>query len=379
MKYDIYMDNASTSKIDLEVLDKINESLADFYNPSSLYSAGKKIKRRIKNCRSEIAKIINAEADEILFTSCGTESNNLAIKGFLWDKLNRGYHIITSVTEHSSVLNTFRWLEKMGFEVTYLEVNKNGEIDLDDFINAIKENTIFASIMLVNNEIGTIQRINDFTKIARKKGVVVHTDAVQALGHLHIDVDELGCDMLSASAHKFNGPKGCGFLYKKSNVHIEPLIHGGQQELGLRGGTENVALIEGMTLALTKSISELDSKLLYIKRLRSYFIEKLGNSNAEFVINKSKNILDSIISISFRACEGEVILNRLALKGIYVSTGSACNSVKTETSHVIEALNIDDDYVYGTVRVSISTDNTIAEMDIVADEIIEILCIIDKK
>ncbi len=373
MKYNIYVDNASTSKIDEEVLSKINESLVDFYNPSSIYTNGKKIKRRIEKCRVDIAKIINAKQNEIIFTSCGTESNNLAIKGYLFNKFNRGYHIITCKTEHSSVLNTFKWLETMGFEVTYLDVNRCGEISVDSFRSAIKENTIFASIMLVNNEIGTLQNIKNLSIICHEKGIVLHTDAVQAVGHLDIDVDNLGCDMLSASAHKFNGPKGCGFLYKKLDIYIEPLVHGGQQELGLRGGTENAALIEGMTLALKKSVFGMEKNSNYIRNLRNHFIKKLQNKKIDFSINEAENVLDSIISISFKNIEGEVLLNRLELKGIYISTGSACDSKKTELSHVINALNIDDSYAYGTIRVSLSYENTESEIDIIADEISNII------
>lgn len=285
----------------------------------------------------------------------------------------KGNHIITSKIEHSSVINTFKWLEEFGFEVTYLDVNKDGIVELETLEKAIKENTVFISIMLINNEIGTIQDINELAKFANSKNIIFHTDVVQAVGHMNIDVNKLNCDMLSASSHKFNGPKGCGFLYKKKSVNITPLIHGGEQEFGLRGVTDNLAQIEAMTIALTGSIDYLTEYKAYTKSLRDRFLEELKETGLNFVINGGDKILNSIISISFRDFDGEVILHRLQFKGIYVSTGSACDSEKQQVSHVIKAINLDPKFANGTIRVSIGNENTKEEMAILCNEISNIV------
>ena len=374
MKNIIYFDNAATTPLSSNAKKAMDIYWnIEFGNPSSLYSIGVHNKKVLQDCRQRIANCINAKSDEIYFTSCGTESDNWALKGTAFQLKEKGNHIIVSSIEHHAILNTCKFLEKMGFEITYLPVNEYGEVNAEVLRNAIKANTILISIMLVNNELGTIQNIKELCEIAHSKGILFHTDAVQAVGHIPVDVLELNIDMLSCSGHKFNGPKGIGFLYIKKGIKIEPLLNGGQQEKNMRAGTENIPLIVGMTTALEEHVNSFSKTISYINYLRTEMIQNLKNTNINFIINGSENHVPGILSISFKNAEGEVILHRLDLKGICISTGSACDSKNTNLSHVLEAIKCDKEYAFGTIRISLSEKNTVEEINIFIEVLVEIL------
>lgn len=374
MKNIIYFDNAATTPLSSNAKKAMDIYWnIEFGNPSSLYSIGVHNKKVLQDCRQRIANCINAKPDEIYFTSCGTESDNWALKGTAFQLKEKGNNIIVSSIEHHAILNTCKFLEKMGFEITYLPVNEYGEVNAEVLRNAIKANTILISIMLVNNELGTIQNIKELCEIAHSKGILFHTDAVQAVGHIPVDVLELNVDMLSCSGHKFNGPKGIGFLYIKKGIKIEPLLNGGQQEKNMRAGTENIPLIIGMTTALEEHVTSFSKNIPYINSLRAEIIQGLANAKIDFIINGSNNYAPGILSISFKNSEGEVILHRLDLKGICISTGSACDSKNTNLSHVLEAIKCDKDYAFGTIRISLSEKNTVEEIHILIKNLIEIL------
>ena len=374
MKNIIYLDNAATTPLSTKAKEAMNTYWdIEFGNPSSLYSIGVHNKKTLQDCRQRIANCINAKPDEIYFTSCGTESDNWALKGTAFQLKEKGNHIIVSCIEHHAILNTCKFLETIGFEITYLPVNEYGEVRLDSLINAIKETTILISIMMVNNELGTIQNIKELCKIAHTKNILFHTDAVQAIGHIPIDVIDLNIDMLSCSGHKFNGPKGIGFLFLKKGIEIKPLLDGGQQENNKRAGTENIPLIVGMTTALEEHINSFSKNNPYINSLRSTIIERLNTTKFKFRINGSEKHVPGILSISFKNVEGEVLLHRLDLKGICISTGSACDSKNTNLSHVLQAINCEKDYAFGTIRISISERNTFEEINIFIETLIDIL------
>lgn len=366
----IYLDNAATTPLSpnaKEAMDIYWNN--EFGNPSSLYSIGVHNKKVLQDCRKRIANCINAKTDEIYFTSCGTESDNWALKGTAFQLKEKGNHIIVSSIEHHAILNTCKFLETIGFEITYLPVNEYGEVTVDSLKNAIKGNTILISIMLVNNELGTIQNIKQLCKIAHEKNILFHTDAVQAVGHIPVDVMDLNVDMLSCSGHKFNGPKGIGFLYVKNGITIHPLLHGGQQEKNMRAGTENIPLIVGMTTALEEHVNSFSKNITYINSLRETIIQNLKNLKIDFQINGSVNHAPGILNISFYNVEGEVLLHRLDLKGICVSTGSACDSKNTQLSHVLKAIKCNEKYAYGTIRISLSEANTLDEINYFINEL----------
>lgn len=366
----IYLDNAATTPLSpnaKEAMDIYWNN--EFGNPSSLYSIGVHNKKVLQDCRKRIANCINAKTDEIYFTSCGTESDNWALKGTAFQLKEKGNHIIVSSIEHHAILNTCKFLETIGFEITYLPVNEYGEVTVDSLKNAIKDKTILISIMLVNNELGTIQNIKQLCKIAHEKNILFHTDAVQAVGHIPVDVMDLNVDMLSCSGHKFNGPKGIGFLYIKNGITINPLLHGGQQEKNMRAGTENIPLIVGMTTALEEHVKSFSKNITYINSLRETIIQNLKNLKIDFQINGSVNHAPGILNISFYNVEGEVLLHRLDLKGICVSTGSACDSKNTQLSHVLKAIKCNEKYAYGTIRISLSETNTLDEINYLIDEL----------
>ena len=366
----IYFDNAATTPLSpnaKKAMDMYWEN--EFGNPSSLYSIGVQNKKVLLDCRKRIANCINSKTEEIYFTSCGTESDNWALKGTAFQLKEKGNHIIVSSIEHHAILNTCKFLETIGFEITYLPVNEYGEVTVDSLKNAIKDNTILISIMLVNNELGTIQNIKQLCKIAHEKNILFHTDAVQAVGHIPVDVMDLNVDMLSCSGHKFNGPKGIGFLYVKNGITIHPLLHGGQQEKNMRAGTENIPLIVGMTTALEEHVNSFSKNITYINSLRETIIQNLENLKIDFQINGSVNHAPGILNISFYNVEGEVLLHRLDLKGICVSTGSACDSKNTQLSHVLKAIKCNEKYAYGTIRISLSEANTLDEINYFINEL----------
>lgn len=321
-----------------------------------------------------ISSAIGAFSNEIFFTSGGTEADNWAIKNVLFIGDTCRKKIITSSIEHHAILNSCEVMEKLGFEVIYLPVDKEGIISPDTLEKEMGNDVALVSIMFANNEIGTIQNIKELALVVHKYGALFHTDAVQAVGHIEIDVKELDIDMLSASAHKFNGPKGIGFLYAKSGVEIHSLITGGSQESGKRAGTENVASIVGMAEALNENVSSLEANSRYLFSLEKLFLNKLKENNIDFIVNGSTNKIPGNISLSIADLDGEVLLHRLDLKGIEVATGSACDSVNTQISHVIQAIDVPEQYAHGTIRISLGMDNTIDDIEIMAKELFDIVC-----
>lgn len=370
MKRMIYADNAATTKLDTSAFEAMKPYFIDNYaNASQSYSFSHTVRKALKEARQIIASCINAEPEEIFFTSCGSESDNWAIKGIAYN--GKQGALITSEIEHHAVLRSCEDVEKNGIPVAYIKPNNKGIISSKMLADYIKENAKLVSIMYVNNEIGTIEPIKELCKIAHKNGALFHTDAVQAVGHVRIDVKKLGVDMLSASAHKFNGPKGVGFLYVKKGTDIKPFINGGAQEFGFRAGTENVASIVGMAIALKNNCDSIDANNTYLLKLENLLLN--GLSDCVFVRNGSKNHLLGILSLSFPNQDGEAILHRLDLKGIIISTGAACDSVKTQISHVLKAIDLDEKLAKGTIRISLSKNNTEEEVKLIANELKEIL------
>jgi len=369
----IYADNAATSILDEEVFEAMKPFLLEEYsNVSQPYSFSRKSKKALIEARNTIAACINASPEEIFFTSGGTESNNWAIKGImLFSKEKKG--IITSNIEHLAVLKPCETMKELGCRVKYLEADTNGYICPEELKKAIDKEDRLVSIMMANNEIGTIQNIKEMSRIAHDEGILFHTDAVQALGHLEIDVQDLKIDLLSASAHKFNGPKGIGFLYIKNGTKVRSLIEGGSQENKLRAGTENVACIVGMAAALKKNCDKLYDSTIYLKELESAFYEILDDCEVEYKINGGEKRMPGNINISIKDNDGEMILHRLDLMGICISTGSACDGGNTNISHVIEAINVPKNYARGTIRISLSSKNTKKEVTEIAYSIVKIV------
>ena len=369
MKKIIYLDHAATTPVDERVLNKMIPYFNICYgNPSSIYSIGRKNKLAIEKAREEIAEIINAKTKEIYFTSCGSESDNLALKGIAY--ANTGKHIITSKIEHPAILNTCKALEKQGYKITYLNVDEKGFVDLEQLDNSINNETVLISIMFANNEIGTIEPIEKIGKIAREKKVFFHTDAVQAMGNVKIDVQELGVDLLSMSAHKFYGPKGVGTLYVRSGIKFETIQNGGHQEKGKRAGTENVAGIIGMAEALKYAYKEFDKNNEKLLKLRKYFINLLKEEIRNININGDlEKRLPGNINVSFENCDGQQLLLDLDEYGICASSGSACSAGNTTPSHVLTAIGLDAKAVNGTLRFSLGKENNEEEIKSVVNAI----------
>ncbi len=343
----IYFDHAATTPVKKEVLDEMLPYFSENYgNPSSIYSIGRRNKKAIDVARTRVAKAIGCSEKEIYFTSCGSESDNLAIKGVAKANKEKGKHIITSKIEHPAVLNTCKTLEKEGYEITYLDVDENGLIDLEELKNAIKDTTILITIMFANNEIGTIQPIKQISEIAKEKNIIFHTDCVQAVGNVDIKVDELGIDLLSMSAHKFYGPKGVGALYVRNGVEFEKIQDGGHQERDKRAGTENVAGIVGLGKAIEIANNNLENYNSKLLKLKNYFMREITEQFPNVKINGDlKHRLPGNINISFPGVDAEELLLKLDSIGIYASAGSACSSGSQEPSHVLKAIGLDRDYI----------------------------------
>ena len=371
----IYLDNNATTKTDEEVVKAMLPYLTDNYgNPSSIYKIGRENKRVIESVRGTIAKTFNCLPEEIYFTSGGTESDNTAIRGIAYAYKNKGNHIITSKIEHPAVLDTLHKLEKEGFEVTYVGVDSEGIINLDELRSAIKPTTTLITVMYANNEIGVIEPIDEIGKIAKENGIIFHTDAVQAVGSIRIDVQKSNIDSLSVSAHKFHGPKGVGVLYVKKSVRFNKFIEGGHQERNKRAGTENVAGIVGLGKALELAYKDFDEKNAKIKALRDHFMTEILTKIPYTRLNGSiEHRLVGNCNISFKFIEGEGILLNLDNLGICASSGSACTSGSLDPSHVLLAIGLDHATAHGSVRISISKYNTLEEIDYVINALIEIV------
>ena len=369
----IYADHAATTALSLAAYEAMLPWLQDKYgNPSTLYSLARNPRKAVAHSREVIAAAINADPSEIFFTSGGTEADNWALKGTLFQH-DRGKGIITSAIEHHAILNSCAALERMGYAADTLPVDQMGVVHAETLRSALTDNVLLVSIMLVNNEIGTIEPVAELAAIAHKAGALFHTDAVQAIGHIPVDVKALGVDMLSASAHKFNGPKGVGFLYIHNGVHLAPLLNGGGQERGMRAGTENVAGIVGMAAALQEHIEHMAQETECLNTLSGRLIDQLRSKGLDFRMNGSHNRIPGSLSLSFKDADGEMLMHRLDLMGTAVATGSACDSKDTVLSHVIQAIAVPQEYAHGTIRVTLGMDNTTEHVDRIAQQIATIL------
>ncbi len=366
----IYMDNAATTPARKEVVEAMLPYMSEnFGNPSSLYGIAKKSAEAVDTARAQVASAIGASPKEIYFTSGGTEADNWAIKGAAFANRDKGNHIITSQVEHHAVLHTTEWLEKQGFEVTYLPVDKYGMVSPEDVRKAVTDRTILVTIMMANNEVGTIMPIAEIGKIARETGVLFHTDAVQAAGHIPVDVNEMNVDMLSISGHKFRGPKGTGALYIGKRAKIDPLMHGGAQERHRRAGTENVPGIAGIGKALELAVAEMDSESKRIAGLRDSLIQKLLEIPKTHLNGHPETRLPNNVNVVFEDIEGESVLLLLNRRGICASTGSACSSKSLDPSHVLMACGLPPEIIHGSLRLTIGHDTTEEDIDYVVENV----------
>ena len=365
MSKTIYLDHGATTAVDERVLNKMIPYFNISYgNPSSMYGIGRQNKMVIERARQEVAKVINCNPKEIYFTSCGSESDNLALKGIMYANKEKGKHIITSKVEHPAIMNTCATLKRQGFDITYLNVDKEGFVKLDELRNAIRNDTVLISIMFANNEIGTIQNIMEISKIAKENNIIFHTDAVQAVGNIKIDVQKLGVDSLSMSAHKFYGPKGVGALYVRKDINIERIQDGGHQEKGMRSGTENVAGIVGLAEALKMAYKELDENNKKILENRNYFIEKIKENFKETTINGNlEHRLPGNINVTFKGKDSLEILLKLDEYGICASSGSACSTGEDKPSHVLTAIGLSPEEAFSTIRFSLGKENIKEDID----------------
>ena len=367
----IYLDNAATTKVIEKVLESMMPYFSEIYcNPSAAYSFATKGRIAIEEARNHAAKLIGASDMEIYFTSGGSESDNWAIKAAAESFSDKGKHIITTKIEHHAVLHTCEYLERHGFDITYLNVDSDGKVRLDELKKSIREDTILISVMTANNEIGTIQPVAEIGKIAHEKGILFHTDAVQAYGHIPINVDEMNIDLLSASGHKFNGPKGVGIMYIRKGVKIRSFIHGGSQERGRRAGTYNVPGIAGLGTAAKLAMENMAKRTEKEKELRDYFIDRISAEIPYTVLNGHReDRLPNNINFCFRFVEGESVLIMLDQAGICASSGSACTSGAIDPSHVLRAIGLSDEMAHESLRLTLSYENTKEEIDTVVGEL----------
>lgn len=371
MKRLIYVDNAATTKLDIDAFEAMKPYMLEEYgNASQPYSFSASAKMALKKSREVIAECIGANPEEVYFTSGGTESNNWALKGFILSNV-RSSHIITSEIEHHAILNSCVTIEKLGYSVSYLPATVDGTILPETLRGMLIVDNTLVSVMLANNEIGSIMPIRQLSDEAHANGAIFHTDAVQAIGHIEVDVGDLGIDMLSASAHKFNGPKGIGFLYIKNSTNISSYVDGGVQEYGLRAGTENVAAIVGMAVALRKNCRDIKTNAEKLLSLETILLNELNG--LDFKRNGTEDHIPGNVSLSFKDADGEMLLHRLDLKGICISTGAACDNISRQVSHVIKAIHLDESYVGGTIRISLGRDNTEQDMHEITKAIHQIL------
>lgn len=338
----------------------------EYGNASSLYSVGRSAKRAIEKARNRVAELLNCNHNEIYFTGGGSESDNIALKGFAYANKEKGNHIITSKIEHPAILETCKTLERQGFEVSYINVNEDGIIDVEELRKSIKSNTILISVMIANNEVGTIQPIEEIAKIAHDNNIVFHTDAVQAIGNVQIDVEKMRIDMLSLSSHKINGPKGVGALYIKNGIEVEKFINGGHQEKDRRAGTENIAGIVGLGKATEIARKNMEKHIRNLSKVRDYYIKKVQKEIPNIRINGSmENRLPGNANISFKGVNASELIFKLDERGICVSSGSACSSGNTNPSHVLTAMNVPEVYLNSAIRTTFGDNNTFEQVDYV--------------
>ena len=375
MEKTIYVDHSATTYVKPEVLEEMLPYFTEkFGNASSPYKMGQIARDAVDKARQQVADAIGCKFDEVYFTAGGSEADNMIIRGIAMANRTRGNHIITSKIEHPAVLNTCKALEKEGFDITYLDVDENGIVSPDSVRNAIKENTVLVSIMFANNEIGTIEPIEEIAKITRFKGIYFHTDAVQAIGNIDVNVEALGVDALSLAGHKFYGPKGIGAAYIRKGIKFDPVITGGHQEKNKRAGTENVPAIVGLGKAITlakENLEEYNKKLL---ELREYTIERILKEIPYVKLNGDReNRLPGSVNISFKGIEGESLLLMLDMKGIAASSGSACTSGSLDPSHVLLAIGLNHEIAHGSLRISYGEENIIEDAKYIVDSLIEIV------
>ncbi|ACB83900.1 cysteine desulfurase NifS [Natranaerobius thermophilus] len=370
----IYLDHGATTPMREEVFETMKPYLQDnFGNPSSIHSFGREVRKAVDEAREQVANAINAQPEEIIFTSGGTESDNLAIQGVIEKIGDKGNHIITTQIEHHAVLDTCEAMEEKGYKVTYLPVDKYGLVNPKDLQEAINEDTVLITIMHGNNEVGTIQPIKELAEIAKDNDVYFHTDAVQTVGNIPIDVQDLGIDMLTLSAHKFYGPKGIGALYIKKGTKLQRVVHGGAQERKIRPGTENVPGIVGLGKAIELATEELDTKGKHIQKLRDKLIEGLSKVEDSRLNGHPERRLPNNVNMSFEYIEGESLLLNLDMKGIAASSGSACTSGSLDPSHVLMAMGLSHQTAHGSLRLTLGRDNTEEEIDYVIEAVPEIV------
>lgn len=371
----VYMDNAATTALRRDVLDAMMPYLTDIYgNPSSLHYFGQEAHKAVENARHQVASALNAEDNEIVFTGCGTEADNMALKGIAEKYQSKGKHIITSSVEHHAILHTCEYLEKHGFEVTYLPVDEYGMVKAEQVRDAIRSDTILVSIMFANNEVGTIMPIKEIGAVCREKGVFFHTDAVQAVGHAAIDVKAMNIDLLSLSAHKLHGPKGVGALYIRKGIVVPPLLHGGAQERRKRAGTENVAGIVGLGKAIEIACSDIEGTAKRMCYLRDKLINGIEASIPEVKLNGHRTErLPGNVNFSIKYIEGESILLMLDINGIAASSGSACTSGSLDPSHVLLAMGMPHETAHGSLRLTLGDDTTEDDIDYVLEVLPEIV------
>ena len=370
-----YFDHAATTRVKEEVLrEMIPYFNMQYGNASSIYSIARQSKRAIEDARQKVANAINSKVKEIYFTSCGTESDNLALKGVAYSNMQKGKHIITSKIEHPAILESCKTLEKQGFIITYLNVNEEGFISLEELEKSIRPDTILISIMFANNEIGTIEPIKQIGEIAKKYQIIFHTDCVQAIGNAKIDVNEMNIDLLSMSAHKFYGPKGVGALYVREGIQFDRIQDGGHQEKNKRSGTENVAGIVGLGKAIEIADKNLDEHIKKLTDLRDYYFSQLKEKIPNCKINGSiEKRLPGNANVSFPNVDGEELLLKLDEKGICASTGSACSSGSSNPSHVLVAIGLDKEFANGALRITLGDDNTKEDIDFLVEQLLKII------
>lgn len=370
-----YFDHAATTRVKEEVLrEMIPYFNMQYGNASSIYSIARQSKRAIEDARQKVANAINSKVKEIYFTSCGTESDNLALKGVAYANMQKGKHIITSKIEHPAILESCKTLEKQGFSITYLNVDEEGSISLEELEKSIRQDTILISIMFANNEIGTIEPIKQIGEIAKKYQIIFHTDCVQAIGNAKIDVNEMNIDLLSMSAHKFYGPKGVGALYVREGIQFDRIQDGGHQEKNKRSGTENVAGIVGLGKAIEIAYKNLDEHIKKLTDLRDYYFSQLKKKIPNCKINGStEKRLPGNANVSFPNVDGEELLLKLDEKGICASTGSACSSGSSSPSHVLVAIGLDKEFANGALRITLGDDNTKEDIDFLVEQLLKII------